>query len=123
MREELSILTGKISDDKNTIIINYFYDNEDKVEMDRIIKLHYNNKKYKKFVTRNSDVVDYFIYGRGLMNSDENIYEDKKNIIRDLLFEYKFESNYIIIKPNGNYYRQVSEYRQDEIPDIIKADW
>lgn len=58
------------------------------------------------------------------MITRKNAYEDKNYVIGNTVFPDEiYCGNYIIIKPNGQYYKQVGEYRQDDISKIAEAEW
>lgn len=122
MREELERITGKDIDSTKTIVINFFF-KEDTQNKKLSIEHYTSDKKYLKFFRRNPQYLQFFITEKGYLYEKTLTHYDSNEILRDLFFKYAFATNYIIIKPSGKFYRQVSEHRQDEIPDKVKADW
>lgn len=113
-----NISTKKI-DDSKTIIINFFY--KDIPEPDGSCIDHYvTDKAYKKFLENNNSISQFFITEKNYEYKNKNVYQDKNDIIRATLFKYRFVcGNYIIIQPNGHFYRKLGEYKQDEIPQNL----
>jgi len=118
----LQQLTGKAIDASQTIIINFFYREPVKNQASCID--HYTfDKKYLRFINKHTDYAQFFITEKGF-NYNQSVYEDLNEAIRNLLFKDVVHcGNYIIIKPNGHYYKRVGEYRQDDISSKIKEDW
>jgi len=119
----LQQLTGKTIDATKTIVINFFF--FEHVQNQAPCIDHYtSDKKYLKYFDKHKSSIQFFLTEKGYSYNEANIFQDSKGTIRNLLFKDRMEcGNYIIIKPNGQYYKRVGEYRQDEIPDRIKADW
>lgn len=119
----LQQLTGKTIDNNQTIVINFFF--LEHVENQAPCIDHYtSDKKYQKYFEKHDSNIQFFITEKGYTHNKPNLYQDTKGYIRNLLFKDRLDcGNYVIIKPNGHYYKRVGEYRQDEIPDRIKADW
>lgn len=115
-----NISTKKI-DDSQTIIINFFY-KDDTEPKGSCIDYYVNDMAYKKFLESNTAINQFFITQKDYQYKDKRVFEDKNDIIREILFKYKFDcGNYIIIKPNGNYYRKLGEYKQTEIPQNLNS--
>jgi len=119
----LQQLTDKVIDASQTIIINYFYREPAKNQAPCID--HYtSDKKYLRFINKHADYAQFFITEKGYNYNNKSVYEDVNEAIRNLLFNDVVHcGNYIIIKPNGHYFKRVGEYRQDDIPSKIKEDW
>jgi len=113
-----NISTKKI-DDSKTIIINFFY--KDNPEPNgSCIDYYVTDKAYRKFLENNTSLNQFFITEKNYDYKNKNVYQDKNDIIRATLFKYKFAcGNYIIIHPNGNFYRKLGEYKQEEIPQNL----
>lgn len=113
-----NISTKKI-DYSKTIIINFFY--KDIPEPDgSCIDYYVTDKAYKKFLDNNNSISQFFITEKNYDYKNKNVYQDKNDIIRATLFKYRFVcGNYIIIQPNGHFYRKLGEYKQDEIPQNL----
>jgi len=119
----LQQLTGRTVDASQTIIINYFYREPVKNQAPCID--HYTaDKKYLRFISKHADYSQFFITEKGFNYNNKSVYEDISEAIRNLLFKDVVHcGNYIIIKPDGQYYKRVGEYRQDDIHYKIKEDW
>lgn len=116
---ELEKLTGKKIDTSKTIIINFYY--KDNSEPNgSCIDYYVNDKAYKKFLDKNNTINQFFITQEDYKYKDKQVYQDKNDLIRKTLFKYHFDcGNYIIIKPNGKFYRKLGEYKQNEIPQNL----
>lgn len=116
----LENISSKKIDDTKTTIINFFY--KDNPEPNgSCIDYYVNDERYKKFLKNNNSINQFFITENNYEYKNKNVYQDKNDIIRTTLFKYKFAcGNYIIIKPNGSFYRKLGEYKQDEIPKNLK---
>lgn len=117
---ELSKITGEQIQDNKPIVINYFYE-EFTANKRKMIEHYTSNKKYEKFFAQHSEYLQFFIADNEVKFDKKGIFKDKDNKIKSLLFPYPITVSYIIIWPDGRYYRQLSEYRLDEIPDKVKA--
>jgi hypothetical protein len=67
--------------------------------------------------------VQFYVSQQGFKYSKDFVFEDKDDVIRKMFFPYGLDCNYIIIKPDGSFYRQMSEHHQDQILKKAKADW
>lgn len=105
------------------IIINFFYEGDDNGSKTRTIKHYSSDKAYKRFLKKNPHITQFFITENSFKYSNDNIFKDSNDKIKDMIFQYPFYSNYIIIKPDGHYFKHVGEYRQWDIPAILEADW
>jgi hypothetical protein len=121
---EIKSLTKKEINDNQIIIINYFY-KEITMNQRPCIDHYTEDSAYKRFCKRKGQqLVQLFITEKGFNYNKDFVFQDKNEIIRNLLFKTgSLCGNYIIIKPNGRFYRHIGEYRQNEIPDKIKANW
>ena len=72
------------------------------------------NKPDKKNISQ------FFVTEKMYVYKKKSVAEDKNGIIKKLLFENAtYCGNYIILLPDGRFYRRYGEYRQDEIPFLI----
>jgi hypothetical protein len=119
----LQHLTGKMVTASQIIIVHYFYKEPVKTQAPCID--HYtSDKNYIKYIDRHSGIAQFFITENGFTYSRKSVIEDTGKIIHNLLFKDVMHcGNYLIIKPNGHYYKRVGEYRQDDIQNKIKGDW
>lgn len=117
--EELQKISNSKIDVTKILIINFFY--KDNPEPNgSCIDYYTNDKVYKKNLTKNNDVIQFFITQKDYQYKNKNVLQDTNDIIRKILFKYKIDcGNYIIIKPDGSFFRKFGEYRQDEILKII----
>lgn len=117
---ELRKITGKEIQIDKPIVINYFYE-EVTTNSSQMIEHYTTDKNYKKFFNKHPEYLQFFIAQNNVKFKGDNIYRDTDSKLRKLLFPYAIAANYIIIWPDGKYYKQLSEYRQDEIPGKVKA--
>lgn len=119
----LEEITGQQIDPEKTIIINFFYEDL-KNPSGACIDNYSTDRKYKKYLKQQVDITQFFVVEKGYIYSKKRAVEDRFDKIRKMLFFDKFHcGNYIIIKPNGHYFKQVGEYPQDDIPKILEAEW
>lgn len=118
--EALSQLSGIKIDKMNVVVVNFY--TKPKTEPNgSCIDYYTNDYVYLKFIKKNKNIVQFFITERSYVYSRKNVLEDKNDEIKKMLFENaKSCGNYIIIKPTGEFIRKFGEYRQDEIPKLIK---
>lgn len=121
--DEIEHLSQKKISNDQTLIINYFFKEFTKNQKPCID--HYTiDKAYKRYFKHNTESVQIFMTQKGFDYNKDFVFEDKSETIRNLLFKYGSEcGNYIIIKPNGKFYRRIGEYRQNDIINKIKEDW
>lgn len=108
--------------DNQHIIINYFFE-ENTTNQKKLIDVYTSDTAFKKSLKKNKNIAQFFITEKDLEYNKEGIFIDKENRLSELVFKYPFTANYIIIRPDGKFYLQVGEYRQNEIIDKVKADW
>ncbi|MBF0693958.1 MAG: hypothetical protein IR153_06250 [Flavobacterium sp.] len=114
----LKLSTNSDFDDQKPIVINFFYKPTNAVK-GTCIDHYTTDKKFKKQMKKNG-VVQFFITEKNYTYAN-NTFEDASDQIRQKLFSHNFQcGNYIIIKPNGKFYRKVSEYNQDLILENLK---
>jgi hypothetical protein len=66
---------------------------------------------------------NFFIIEKGLPYNDENVYEDKHDKIKNMLFVLPFDSSFIIIKPSGEYYKYINgEYSHKRMRKALRAE-
>jgi hypothetical protein len=118
--EELSQLSG-IKIDKMSVLVVNFYIKPETEPNGSCIDYYTNDYAYKRFIKKNKNIVQFFITEQSYIYNRKNVLEDKNDEIKKLLFEKAMPcGNYIIIKPTGEFIRKFGEYRQDEIPKLIK---
>ncbi|WP_289046591.1 hypothetical protein [uncultured Olleya sp.] len=118
--EELQNLTGEKIDSSKIIVIN-FYDKPNRKPNGSCIDYYSSDYKYLRFFKKKPNILQFFITQKGYNYKKRKVIEDKNNTIRNLIFtDAKSCGNYIIIKANGDYLKNLGEYRQDQIPEIIK---
>ncbi|AWA28605.1 hypothetical protein HYN48_00085 [Flavobacterium magnum] len=118
---ELSKLSNTEIDTLKTIVIN-FYLSPDENPNGTCIDHYTSDWKYIKFFKKKkSKAMQFFITEKNYHYKKPFVKEDTNNVIKNLLFtDAKQCGNYIIIKPDGKFLKRLSEYRQFDIPDIIK---
>lgn len=116
---ELLELTGVKIEDSNIIIINFFV-NPDITPHGSCIDHYAHDYSYKRYLKKNKNITQFFVTEKMYVYKKKNVTEDKNGIIKKLLFEdATWCGNYIIIAPDGKFYRRYGEYIQDEIPFLI----
>jgi hypothetical protein len=116
---ELLELTGVKIEDSSIIIIN-FYINPVQISNSSCIDHYTSDYSYNRYLKKNKNITQFFVTEKMYVYKKKNVVEDKNGIIRKLLFENAtYCGNYIIILPDGKFYRRYGEYRQDEIPFLI----
>ena len=118
--KELSSLSGVKIDETKTLILNFYVKPE--TEPNGSCIDHYTDDyAYKRFIKKNKDIVQFFISEKMYIYKNKKVIEDKNDFVRELIFDKAEQcGNYIIIKPNGEFIRKYGEYRQDEIPKLVK---
>lgn len=113
-------LTSEKIDNTKTIVIN-FYDKPNRNPNGSCIDYYTGDYKYQKFFIKNPNILQFFITQKGYRYKNKIVVEDKNNTIRNLAFpEARPCGNFIIIKANADYVIKLGEYRQDQIPKIIR---
>lgn len=116
---ELLELTGVKIEDSNIIIINFFI-NPDIIPHGSCIDHYTSDYSYKRYLKKNKNITQFFVTEKMYVYKKKSVAEDKNGIIKKLLFENAtYCGNYIILLPDGKFYRRYGEYRQDEIPFLI----
>lgn len=117
--EELQKISNSKIDVTKILIINFFYKDNPKPN-GNCIDYYTNDKVYKKNLTKNNNLIQFFITEKDYQYKNKNVLQDTNDIIRKTLFKYKMDcGNYIIINPDGSFFRKFGEYRQDEILKMI----
>jgi len=119
----LQELTGLPISAYQSIIINYFQKEKPLLRQRPNIDYYTSDRVYRRFIKKNKTVFQAFVTEKGFGYEKDFVYEDKNEIIKKLLFKQSADCGYIIIKPNGNYFKMNSEYRQDYIPSKLKENW
>lgn len=120
--ENLKEITGTSINNKLTIIINFAF-KEDIPNQRHCLDYYSSVKSYRNFFRNKEQFAQVYISQQGFKYPKEFVFEDINDTIREQLFPYGSSCNYIIIKPDGRFYRQMSEHHQDKIPAKAKADW
>jgi hypothetical protein len=118
--EELNILSNVKIDSLKTVIIHFF--DKPKIRPNGSCIDHYtSDKTYSKFIKDNQTIKQFFMSQKDYKYNKKAVIEDRNNIIRTLIFE-KAQScgNYIIIKPDGKFFKVFGEYHQDLISKVIE---
>ncbi len=119
MIEYIKQLSKSEVNDEYTIVICFFFKPES--YGDSVIKHQTTNQQYLDFFKKNNKVFNIFITERGYVYKNKRVFEDKENRIKELLFNYPFEyGNYIVIKPDRSFKKEISEYNSENIIAYIK---
>ena len=118
--KELKIITKQEIDTSKLVIINFYY--KENYETKGCCIDHYTTDlAYQNYIKKNN-ITQFFITEKDYYYNSKNVYQDKNDVIRSILFKYEFFTmNYIIIKPNGSFYRELGEYDQDQIPKNLNS--
>jgi hypothetical protein len=116
---QLEKISGKKIDNNQTIVINYFYE-EATSNRRKMIEHYTEDRQYRKFFDKNSQYQQFFIKEKHVNFNRNKVVTDTDDVIRSLLFPYPISVSYIIIWPDGKFYKQLNEYRLDEIPQKVK---
>lgn len=128
LKDYLSTLSGSKIDASKNIVINYLNKYPEKAE-NKTTRTGWNvlDKDYLKKLHRIADINQYWIHSPESDNL-EYYHQDRINWLadKDLFFKTTFfpydvrYGNYILIKPNGNYYYHLSEHSKYTIWDTAK---
>tara|TARA_R110002124_G_scaffold120895_6_gene279034 strand:+ start:94103 stop:94726 length:624 start_codon:yes stop_codon:yes gene_type:complete len=113
--------TNNKVDTSTTVIINFFHGGEGKS-----IKHHTRDRPYISKTRKIKELTQFFITEKGYFYSHRKppVFEDAYDIIRRLFFPIHFRGgNYLIIKPDGSFYRYYGEYPQSEIIPKALSTW
>ncbi len=118
--DELSRLSGTEVDKAKIIVLN-FYLKPEKKPNGSCIDHYTNDSRYKRFIKKQKNVVQFFVTEQSYSYRGKNILEDKNGVVKNIAFEdARLCGNYIIIFQDGEVIRQFGEYRQDEIPKLLE---
>ncbi|MHA3787854.1 hypothetical protein ACX0HA_06535 [Flavobacterium hauense] len=121
--EVLKTITGVIVDKDQTIVINFSFKDEYPNQKRHCLDYYTSIKPYRNFFKGQTEFAQFYISQQGFKYKKEFVFEDKDDCVRKVFFPYGLGCSYIIIKPDGKFYKQMGEHRQDVIPAIAKADW
>lgn len=115
-------ISGRQIDKTKSLVINYY--NEPK-KTNRLCMIgNLKNKVYTDFFKDNKDFFEISFAHADDYKKRKNLFNDKENLLRDTLFhDFCTCGNYIIIRPNGRFYRYYGEHRHDEVPKKALARW
>lgn len=121
--DHLKDITNTAVHNNQTIIINFAF-KETSPNQQRHCLDHYSSvKSYRNFFKNKELFAQFYVSQQGFKYHEEFVFEDSNDAIRKMFFPYGLDCNYIIIKPDGRYYRQMSEHHQDQIPSKAKEEW
>lgn len=118
----LNEITGTTVLPSQTIIINFALE-KDIPNQRHCLDYYSSVKSYRNFFKKKEQFAQFYITQQGFRYPKDFVFEDKNDDIKKMLFPYTSDCSYIIIKPDGKFYRQISEHHQDKIPAKAKADW
>ena len=121
--KNLEKITNVEIDSTKNIVINFFF-KPVKNPNGSCIDHYTSDRKYKKHFKKNKKDLQFFITQKGYEYKKKQVFEDREDFIRKLLFKYYMGcGNYIIIRNNGEFLRRLGEYRQSEIANKINSEW
>lgn len=118
----LKTITGVQVHENQTIIINFAF-KEDIPNQRHCLDNYTSVKSYRTFFRKKEQFAQFYISQQGFKYHKEFVFEDIQDVIRKLFFPYGKDCSYVIIKPDGRFYKQISEHHQDQIPKKAKSDW
>jgi len=118
----LKEITSKKINESQTIIINFAF-KQSTPNQAHCLDYYSSVKSYRNYFKNKEQFCQLYISEQGFKYPKDFVFEDKNDVIRKMLFPYGSNCNYIIIKPDGRFYRQMSEHHQDKIPSKAKANW
>jgi len=111
----LKEIAGDVPREGHTVVLHFFYKPKAPVN-GGCIDYYTVDSRYKKQLSKRG-IQPIFIVQRGY-KFEGSVREDTDDRIRALLFPYDVQcGNYIIVKPDGKFYRRLGEYRQDQVVD------
>jgi hypothetical protein len=118
----LKKITRSTINEDQTLVINFAF-KKSMPNQPHCLDYYSSVKSYRNFFKRKKQFIQFYITEKGFVYPKDFVFEDNNDIIRKLLFPFGSGCNYIIIKPDGKFYRQMGEHHQDQIPSKVKADW
>ncbi|WP_294823156.1 hypothetical protein, partial [uncultured Flavobacterium sp.] len=120
----LTRISGKEISESQIMVVHFYYEDPESPANKRhgtCIDHYTGDRKYLQFFKNNPEAVQFFITAKDYVYDEKKTFEDKERLFQDEFFSHGgYCGNYIIIKPDGSYYKRIGEYRQDEIPGKVK---
>ena len=111
-------ITDSKIDTTKMVIINYY------LKKNSCLKHYSSDESYLKSIKRNNNIQQFFITSKNYKYRKKGVYIDTLNYFKEAFFKYEtLCGNYLIMRPNGKFFRYLGEYHQDKIIDIAKSDW
>ncbi len=107
-------------DTTKTVVIYFFY------ESDKRLAKHYANTKNLKELNNNPSVQTFYMTEKGFhyKNRKHIFYEDSLDLVKQTFFIPNVCcGSAVILKPNGNYYKELGEFNSYKIPEKALSDW
>lgn len=122
--KELEKISDKVINIDEIVVINFFIKPESNPD-GSCIDFYTNDFRFKNYTSKKKNKIkQFFIVQQNYTYNKNQVTNDSNGIIEKFAFEDGLGcGNYIIIKPNGVYYRRLGEYRQDKIKDIVNSEW
>jgi len=112
-------ITGRKITPNQNIVISYY--NSEKRKGD-CMNFQLKDKELRKYFKNNTQSFQIAFARKENMRNIKNLYIDAENIIRDNLFsEFWGCGNYIIIRPDGRYLKELGEHHPHDIIKDIKS--
>lgn len=118
IKYELSKLSGKTID-QTQILIVHFFAKPNQYSPGNCIDNYVKDAAYKRFLKKNPQYVRFNITEKGYTYSSKYVNEDINGIIHKFFKHGSVCGNYMIIQPDGNFFRMIGEYIQKNIPDKL----
>lgn len=118
----LKAITGVQVNENQTIIINFAF-KQDIPNQRHCLDNYSSVKSYRNFFEKKKQFAQFYISQQGFKYHKGFVFEDTHDEIRKLFFPFGKSCSYVIIKPDGRFYKQISEHHQDKIPQKAKSEW
>jgi hypothetical protein len=118
VREALSGLTGTTIAENQTLIIHFFA-KPNKYFEGGCIENYVTDAAYNRFIKKNPKYARFNITAKGFVYDSKKVFEDKEGVINKYFMYGLVCGNFMIILPDGRFYRMMGEYIQKNIPDKL----
>lgn len=120
LRKELERLTQSSMDDRKSWLIHFNYNNPD------TSPAYLKSKSLRRAASRLPHIQQVFITERDYVFDHPKypVYEDRFDAIRRLFFaDLNYGTHYLIVRPDGEYYRYLGEYSEKRLWEKVATSW
>ena len=118
----LKEISGVTLSEEQTIIINFSF-LKDTPNQRHCIDYYTSIKSYRNYFKNKKQFAQFYISQKGFSYRKDFVFEDKDDLIRKLFFGFGNSCTYVIIRPDGRFFKNMGEHHQDKIPEKAAADW